>query len=1107
MQSAENIILAKLDAFIRKYYKNELIKGLLLGLAGIVSAFLIATGLEYFGQFSTNVRTILFWTWLIFSLVVSAIYIFIPLLHLYKIGKVLDYESAARIVGSHFPDIEDKLLNTLQLESQSTGQSNDVLLQAAIDQRTQTLKPVPFQSAVDFKSNIRYARYAAFPLVILMGVWILFPGFTDSSRRLVNYNTFYQKKAPFYFKIENSSLTVIQSEDFELAVRTEGTAMPREVYYESDGKRYKMRKDEDGIFRFLLRNVQESAEFNFQAEGFYSQPYELNVVPKPLLLDFEANVLYPAYTGRKNESLKNIGDMTIPAGTTIQWKFNTRNVDDLSLFFNQKLTKADRQESNSFFSQRKFMLSEFMTLRTSNGKMKGHDSVRYQINVIPDAYPQIEFKQTQDSNSAKLIYFLGNVNDDYGFNKLNFHYRFTASDDPEKLKMPMRTVSVKIEKDRKSQTFFYYWDLKDLNVKSADKLEYYFEIWDNDGVNGSKATKTLNGAFNAPTISELDKETENKNQEIKSDLNQSAKELKKMDDEIRKIQERMTEKKSMSWEDKKKIEEMLKKHEKIQEQMKQVVEENKQKNSRENEFKDQDAEMLEKQKELEKLFEEVMNDEMKEMMEKIKQMMEQNNKEQLQQELEKFKFNDKEMAKQMDRMLQLFKELELEKKVKETTEKLNKLAEEQKQLSKETEKGQKNAEELSKKQDELNKKFEDVKKDLKDVEKKNEALEKPKELDKNEKEQKDIEKEMKDGKENIEKKQNSKASQNQKKAAEKMEEMAEKMKQQMEKNEKEKHVEDYNTLREILENLIQVSKDQEKLMEEFKQIREYNPRYVELGQLQKKVKDDTKMIEDSLYALSKRVVEVQSFINKEIGLVNLNIEKTLTHIGERQTPWIINHQQLAMTSMNNLALMLSDVLKQMQDQMKQPSNGSCSNPGAGKNKQPSFNNLKEMQDGLAKQMEKLMKGQQNGQQPGSKEFAEAMAQQAAIRKKLRDLQKQMEKEGKGGGKLGDLNKTQEMMDQIERDLANKRLNPAMLQRQQEILHRLLEHDKAERQQGQEERRKANEGKDMLRDIPPSLQQYLKEKEKEQELLKTLPPDLSPYYKEKVREYFKQIGAE
>lgn len=296
-------------------------------------------------------------------------------------------------------------------------------------------------------------------------------------------------------------------------------------------------------------------------------------------------------------------------------------------------------------------------------------------------------------------------------------------------------------------------------------------------------------------------------------------------------------------------------------------------------------------------------------------------------------------------------------------------------------------------------------------------------------------------------------------------------------------------------------------MEEFKQIKEYNPRYVELGQLQKKVKDDTKMIEDSLYALSKRVMEVQSFINKEIGLVNLNIDKALGHIGERQTPWIINHEQLAMTSMNNLALMLSDVLKQMQDQMKQPSNGSCSNPGAGKNKQPSFNNLKEMQDGLAKKMEKLMKGQQNGQQPGSKEFAEAMAQQAAIRKKLQDLQKQLEKEGKGGGKLGDLNKTQEMMDQIERDLANKRLNPAMLQRQQEILHRLLEHEKAERQQGQEERRKANEGKDMLRDIPPSLQQYLKEKEKEQELLKTLPPDLSPYYKDKVREYFKQIGAE
>jgi hypothetical protein len=1097
-----------LDAFIRKYYKNELIKGLIWGLAGIVSAFLVASWLEYIGQFSTTVRTVLFFLWLAFSLGVMIKYIFIPLAHLYRIGRVLDYETAARIVGGHFADIEDKLLNTLQLEKLQDTAGANTLLKAAIDQRISALKPVPFTKAIDFKANLKYVRYAAIPLVLLVTVLILFPGFTDSSRRLVNYNTFFEKKAPFYFKLQNDNLNVIQSDDYEVLVKTEGNVIPQEIYLEIAGNRFKMRTLDDGMHSYVLRNVQKNTEFSFNAEGYFSKDFEIKVIPKPLLLDFEARMEYPAYTGRKNETLRNIGDLTIPAGTRIVWNFNTRNVEKLRLYFNNKPQDANSSGDDSYQAVRRFLQTETMTLKTSNGSMQSEDSVRYQVNVIPDGYPQIDFMERNDTLNAKLIYFIGEVTDDYGLSRLSFNYRFVDSEDPAKMSQGMKSVPIGLDKGRKNQTFYYYWDLNELKVKTSDKVEFYFEIWDNDGVTGSKSTRTMSGHYAAPSLQQLEKETEEKNAEIKANLSQSVKDIKKMDEEIKKIQEKLTEKKTLSWEDRKKIEDMLKKHSDLEKKVQEVIDENKKKNHKENEFKSPDTEMLEKQKQLEKLFDEVMNDEMKDLMEKIRELMEQNNKDQLMQELDKFKFSEKEMMKQMDRMLELFKELELEKKMKETLEKLDKLAEEQKELSKESDKGEKSKEELGKKQDELQKKFDEVKKDIKEAEKKNDELQKPKDLDKTDKEEQEIEKEMKEGQENLEKDQKKKAGKNQKKAAEKMEEMSQKMEKSMKKQQAQQDLEDYNTLREILENLVQVSKDQEQLMEQFKVTRDYNPKYVELGQQQKKIKDDTRMIEDSLLALSKRVVEVQSFINKEIGLVNFHIGKAIEFLGERQTGLVINSEQYVMTSLNNLALMLSESLKQMQEKMKQPSSGNCSNPG-GANPQPGFGGLKEMQEKLSKQMQQLMKGKEGqgqGQQPGSKEFAEMMAQQAAIRKKLRDLEQKLEKEGKGGGKMGDLGKTKDLMEELERELAHKRLNPDMLKKQQDILHRLLEHDKAERNQDQEDRRKANEGKDIRREIPPSLQEYLKEKDKEQELLKTLPPDLSPYYRDRVRDYFKQIGG-
>ena len=278
---------------------------------------------------------------------------------------------------------------------------------------------------------------------------------------------------------------------------------------------------------------------------------------------------------------------------------------------------------------------------------------------------------------------------------------------------------------------------------------------------------------------------------------------------------------------------------------------------------------------------------------------------------------------------------------------------------------------------------------------------------------------------------------------------------------------------------------------------------MELGQQQKKIKDDTKIIEDSLFALSKRVKQVEHFINKEIGLVNNNLEKTIYQLGERNTYLVINYQQYVMTSMNNLALMLENSLDQMQQQMKsKPGSGSCSKPG--QNKKPGgAKSMREMQESLKKQLEQMGKQQKEGGKPSSMQFAKAAAQQAAIRKKLKELKKQLDKEG-NGQKLGNLGKTEKMMDDLEKDLYNKRLNPNVLKKQQNILTRLLEHEKAERKQEQDNKRKSNEGQDEQRKLPPSVEEYLKQKDKEQELLKTLPPDLAPYYKNKVREYFETI---
>ena len=51
------------------------------------------------------------------------------------------------------------------------------------------------------------------------------------------------------------------------------------------------------------------------------------------------------------------------------------------------------------------------------------------------------------------------------------------------------------------------------------------------------------------------------------------------------------------------------------------------------------------------------------------------------------------------------------------------------------------------------------------------------------------------------------------------------------------------------------------------------------GQTQRKLKDDAVVIKDSLLALSKRVIQIQSVVNKEINSINANMERLSSSCG------------------------------------------------------------------------------------------------------------------------------------------------------------------------------------------------------------------------------------
>ncbi len=1131
MHSDYEHLIAKLDGFIRKYYADQAIRGALYSVGLLVGVFLGTALLEHLGHFGTGVRTVLFWGTLGAMVLILARFVALPLIKRYRLGAVIGHAEAARIVGTHFTEVQDKLLNTLQLQDMATAQPQQrELIEAAIAQRSRELSPVPFTNAIDLRRNTRYLRYALPPLALLLVLLFAAPSLiTGPTQRLLDHRSEFVPEAPFRFVLLNDTLEVPEQQDFEVVVEMQGAVIPQQVDLEVDGQRIPLVKKDATRFTHRFRNVQEAIDFTFTAEGFRSTPYTLSTVANPLLLDLRMQLEHPAYLGLPNSTVENSGDLTIPAGTKVTWTIRARSADRLDLAFDDTtyaLRPTSTDAGNSTFnSSRRLLQSRTYRMAPHAGERAATTALQYRLEVVPDLHPTIQVETRTDSSALKRLFYRGEVGDDHGFKRLLFHYRFVSGGDSVAPELRSGTTELSVDPRQTRQEFFHSWELYGFTINPGDRVEHWFEVWDNDGVNGSKSARSTPQIFEAPTLKELARQQEQQSEALKSDLKENIREAQDLQKELDKLRRDLLDKKEVNWQDKQKLENVMQRQQELQERIEQNTQQLREDQQRQQEFRPQDERLLEKQKQVQELFENVLSEEMKELYRKVQELMEKLDKEQLQEQLQEMKMDQQDIEKELDRALEQLKRMDVEQKAEDIAKQLEDLAKKQEELAEKTEEGKSDQEELKKEQEELNKEMEELRKEMDELEKKNEELETPMDLPKTDEQEQQIQDEQKKSSEQLEKKQNQKAGESQKKAAEQMEQLAFQMQSAMQNNAQEQQEEDMDALRQLLENIVHLSFEQEALMEDLGSTNVRDPRFVTHGRTQRKLRDDAKVIEDSLYALSKRVPQLEAIVNREMTAVNGNMDEATRLLGEaraneRFKPMATDKQQHAMTSLNNLALLLDEALQQMQQQMAQsmPGSGSCNKPGgtgSGQGKKPSMAKMKAQQEALQKQLEEMRKGMEKGKKPGEKpgqqnpggmgmpgmsqQLANLAAQQAAIRKEMQKLGQELNKDGSGAG--NGINKLAEEMEKNERDIVNKNITPETMRRQQDIMTRLLEHEKAERERELDQKRTSNEGRDMPPPDPARYFDHQRQRAREAELLRTVPPGLKPYYRDRVNAYF------
>lgn len=945
------VILEKLEAFMSRYYRRQLLQGLFMFffIGGLL--LLVIGGLEYFLWLRPAGRQVLFILGILLEGYLLARHIAVPLLRLFRLRKGLTYMEGSRIIGEHFPQVQDRLLNLLELAE--NPQKTELIL-AGIEQRSEQLKSVPFYQAVNLREPLKYARYALIPIAVALLIWISGQGieFLNSYQRVVRYDLAFEPPAPFQFELWETDLEALENQPFRLKMKTIGQVQPEEVRLVLNGTPLLM-EDRLTHFEYLIRPPLEDAVFYFEANGVRSREYALRVLRVPLVDRFEMELQYPKYLNRPNQRIKGTGNATVPEGTLIEWVLSAINTDTIRYADKDTLLVANRDRNDFLIAKRWFRTQDY-AISTSNHDVREYDKLEYRIQVIRDEYPQIEVSMERDSLNPNVVYFGGTVSDDYGLQALEVICH------PED--MPNNAQRVSLGRLESNLESFYYTFPSGLQWEGGKRYVVSFRVLDNDGVHGGK--ETISQAFHISLLDQTALEEERLRYEkgLLDDWEGVQREREESEASWEAFMKRQKERDELGFNDKQELKGMVDrqlKQERLMEKFSKELSESIDKDVNKGPESDLLKERLERQ-EIEARKNAALMEELQKVMDKI-------DKEELQERLEELGKSRESNQRSLEQLLELTKRYYVTQKVRELASRLQRLADRQEVLS---ELDDLKESFQQKEQQTLNEEFTELQNELDLLQKDNSALKRPLTLNRNREKERSAKDDQKEALDLLQKQQGNEesntagqndsktADQKQKSAARKLKELAQALQEQASQAGNSENAEDAEMLRQILDNLVIFSLQEEELFNGVRQLEEES--LLRSGDVvrQQELRKMFEHTDDSLFALSLRRPELSEHVNKQITEVYYNVDKALESLGESQWYRGASYQQYVITASNELASMLADILENMQASLR---------PGSGQGGGADFQlpDIIQSQEELQQNMQGAKSGNKGKPQPSA----------------------------------------------------------------------------------------------------------------------------------------------
>ena len=964
--------------------------------------------------------------------------------------------------------------------------------------------------------------------IVIFGIMATFQ--PNAVLRILAFNTTFEPENPFLYTITPGNLVLEQGSGTTIKITFEDESPESSILEirtdsEDNFRQIRMNSDNLGVFTAQIPSLFDDHHYQIRMDSYRSPRFKIDVQLLPRFFSLKIRASFPSHTNLDDVIYEYPFTRIEAYPGSVLFLEGQSNQALQSLVLHEKQDSVRNElnlnEENNRFEY-EYPVTEndslWFTMTDVNG-LQNRNTFNFNIVTLEDEFPLVRLIDPEtdlDILEPSQLGIIYQLNDDFGFNSVKLMYEIERSYGTNR----SHSGSVKLPTpSERTSTKDLNWDLAEYGLFPMDKIRFWVEAADNDAPGGFKTSRsaTITVEISSMTDHLLAQEEKEEDlleqmQEFTETYEQNQRDLENLRQQIMQDASNNIEQAQETEAIKEQREKLSEQIQKIQEQFEELTEEVK----TGSQMSDETKKMYE---DLQQLMKEIDDPEILKALEELQKGLENLDQNQVRDALQNMKFNEDRFKERLNRTMELFKSLQMNAEldrmssiledlaqredalIGEELPDINEQSDRQSQIQQDLNSLNERLDRLAEKsptkaQNQIESLKNDTQRDIQDVDEKltqdiqamsedsAEDDSESKEADQQSDEQQSGDQQsggeeqsgdQQSGEQQSGEQQSggvgaSEESSPQQRRREEIRDQLQEMQKRMQETKavmSQKQIQvNMQALLGIMQYLLLLSDAQEDIVEQVSEVVQGSSGFIEIARNQRNITSSFSQITDSLYRVSTEIPSFPNRVNTRKAEVLKNLESSITLMAERDRNRSISESRIAMGGINEIASLLADLLEQLDN-----SQGDGSGSG-GMSAEQMMEQLQKMsgdQQQLNQQMQDMINDLQGERlMQGQMDRLDQMArQQNAIRRQLQELQQRGGLES-GDQLLSELQRLGEQMEEAINALRGGSVDRTLINRQQNILSRMLQAERAFNEREQDEERRGLEPDDIDRVSPTEL---------------------------------------